>query len=585
VLQNSLGGNSFTTLLATIHPSASHYEECLSTLQFANRCRNVQNNPRINYVDAEDKDAKIKRLVDENQSIRSKLAMYATGASGAIPGVLGGAGGTGGSRGSRGGPLDASSVKRLLRQLGMRAEVDANGQLVVNGQVVSLEGSGGSEAESDFDEEKMGAASDSVGGRSLFSLSRQDLIKELKALRETSKEQKEKLSTQREHAAVARRDIAAMTKEVASLRTINKQQEFKVVEAFKSKDYEVANSEEVLRTHYEAQLSMLHRDQKLALGQTQKLAEDIPNGLRDYDGLVAKLKKKKQDVETPLRRMYEQELEAIQASHETNMHNIIEQYGHWIRTKDAQLADFVFKFNEYRAKKSRNLKACEEELCRLFKHGCKLEGIVDRAQAGGYPVCQLQGREGRPTTGAALQGATRPTTSGSSSSSSRSRGVSKERPQSAAHATKTHEAGASSSSSSSYGINDSYGRVVLPVGFRPESLRSLLDSHDPSFFPLARKIVKRYKLKSERDQAVLEQLDALERHEKECSSTNRQEAPPTSHALAAQVALEKAMRHSIAAFLRTTKHEAKANQRATLVSVFVFLPPPLLAPLVKTVTY
>jgi len=25
-------------------------EECLSSLQFANRCRNVQNQPRINYI-------------------------------------------------------------------------------------------------------------------------------------------------------------------------------------------------------------------------------------------------------------------------------------------------------------------------------------------------------------------------------------------------------------------------------------------------------------------------------------------------------------------------------------------------------
>ncbi len=37
VLQNSLGGNSFTSVIATIHPNSNYYEECLSTLQFANR--------------------------------------------------------------------------------------------------------------------------------------------------------------------------------------------------------------------------------------------------------------------------------------------------------------------------------------------------------------------------------------------------------------------------------------------------------------------------------------------------------------------------------------------------------------------
>ncbi len=37
VLQNSLGGNSYTSVIANIHPDVSYFEECLSTLQFANR--------------------------------------------------------------------------------------------------------------------------------------------------------------------------------------------------------------------------------------------------------------------------------------------------------------------------------------------------------------------------------------------------------------------------------------------------------------------------------------------------------------------------------------------------------------------
>ena len=37
VLQNSLGSNSYTCVVATIQPSAKYHEECLSTLQFANR--------------------------------------------------------------------------------------------------------------------------------------------------------------------------------------------------------------------------------------------------------------------------------------------------------------------------------------------------------------------------------------------------------------------------------------------------------------------------------------------------------------------------------------------------------------------
>lgn len=46
----SIGGNAYTAVVATIHPLMDYSEECLSSLQFANRCRSVQNQPRINYV-------------------------------------------------------------------------------------------------------------------------------------------------------------------------------------------------------------------------------------------------------------------------------------------------------------------------------------------------------------------------------------------------------------------------------------------------------------------------------------------------------------------------------------------------------
>lgn len=47
-------------------------EECLSTLQFANRCRSVHNNPRVNKVEpgAAADSKKLKKLQDEIQALR-----------------------------------------------------------------------------------------------------------------------------------------------------------------------------------------------------------------------------------------------------------------------------------------------------------------------------------------------------------------------------------------------------------------------------------------------------------------------------------------------------------------------------------
>lgn len=129
ILQNTLSGNSFTTLLATIHPSPAYFEECLSTLQFANRCRNVRNHPRVNYVgEGEDKDKKIKRLLDEISQLRLKLSLLEAR-----------------EREGGGAALSPTKFIAILQSLGLDANLTPDGQMVLDGKVISLEATGLSE--------------------------------------------------------------------------------------------------------------------------------------------------------------------------------------------------------------------------------------------------------------------------------------------------------------------------------------------------------------------------------------------------------------------------------------------------------
>ncbi|XP_061546838.1 LOW QUALITY PROTEIN: kinesin-like protein KIF16B [Phycodurus eques] len=48
LLKDSLGGNSKTTMIATISPANVNYVETLSTLRYANRARNIMNTPTVN---------------------------------------------------------------------------------------------------------------------------------------------------------------------------------------------------------------------------------------------------------------------------------------------------------------------------------------------------------------------------------------------------------------------------------------------------------------------------------------------------------------------------------------------------------
>ena len=47
-LQDSLGGNTKTVMIANIGPADYNYDETLSTLRYANRAKNIKNKPRIN---------------------------------------------------------------------------------------------------------------------------------------------------------------------------------------------------------------------------------------------------------------------------------------------------------------------------------------------------------------------------------------------------------------------------------------------------------------------------------------------------------------------------------------------------------
>jgi hypothetical protein len=127
LLQNSLGGNSYTSLLAAIHPCASYYDECLSTLQFANRCLNVRNNPRVNYVGdegIEDKDRKIRRLIEEINQLRVKLAQYER--SGEAGGLLTGI-------------ALAEKMVAVLQKIGISSSIGADGSLrTSDGKKISL---------------------------------------------------------------------------------------------------------------------------------------------------------------------------------------------------------------------------------------------------------------------------------------------------------------------------------------------------------------------------------------------------------------------------------------------------------------
>ncbi|TGJ85397.1 hypothetical protein E0Z10_g3346 [Xylaria hypoxylon] len=80
LLQDSLGGNAITYMIACVTPAEFHLSETLNTVQYAQRARAIQSKPRIQQVEDGDKQALIERLKVEVAFLREQIRSSERGA-------------------------------------------------------------------------------------------------------------------------------------------------------------------------------------------------------------------------------------------------------------------------------------------------------------------------------------------------------------------------------------------------------------------------------------------------------------------------------------------------------------------------
>lgn len=82
LLQDSLGGNTKTLMIAAVSPADYNYDETLSTLKYANRAKNIKNKPKINE---DPKDAMIREFKEEIERLKKLLMDHQMNGMGSFP--------------------------------------------------------------------------------------------------------------------------------------------------------------------------------------------------------------------------------------------------------------------------------------------------------------------------------------------------------------------------------------------------------------------------------------------------------------------------------------------------------------------
>lgn len=80
LLQDSLGGNAITYMIACVTQAEFHLSETLNTVQYAQRARAIQSKPRIQQIEEGDKQAIIERLKAEVAFLREQIRSAERGA-------------------------------------------------------------------------------------------------------------------------------------------------------------------------------------------------------------------------------------------------------------------------------------------------------------------------------------------------------------------------------------------------------------------------------------------------------------------------------------------------------------------------
>ncbi|XP_054536301.1 kinesin-like protein KIF17 isoform X7 [Pan troglodytes] len=115
LLQDSLGGNTKTLMVACLSPADNNYDETLSTLRYANRAKNIRNKPRINE---DPKDALLREYQEEIKKLKAILTQQMS--PGSLSALL-----------SRQVPPDPVQVEeKLLPQPVIQHDMEAEKQLI-----------------------------------------------------------------------------------------------------------------------------------------------------------------------------------------------------------------------------------------------------------------------------------------------------------------------------------------------------------------------------------------------------------------------------------------------------------------------
>uniref|UniRef100_A0A7S0ECQ6 Kinesin motor domain-containing protein n=1 Tax=Hanusia phi TaxID=3032 RepID=A0A7S0ECQ6_9CRYP len=362
LLQDSLGGNSFTTLIATIHPRAVDAEESLNTLQFANRCKNVVTQPHINYLDADPEgQAKIiEKLMREIAELKDEMAAQ-----------------------------KEHYEEKLQHKAGMMgSSIETAASEVEDGKHAGAEHDRGEGSRGTSRGSKRAPTTEKHKQAAAASDNYVSALAEAQAM---SKEMKEKFVRKNNEFRAAqessRKNEERLKREIEDYR----QKLFGLQEEMTAKVQNLEMQLESQQTKFEGEIEQLRENNSRLINDMDAALRSVPEKLkldseklRAMDATIMQASAKKDaELTEALRKAAENSEKMLGLQRE--------QYEYWLNKKNEDLKSFIAEFEEYKAERTAQVNTLESHALYLFDYCNALATVIANFEKGLYPVYEKSG--------------------------------------------------------------------------------------------------------------------------------------------------------------------------------------------------
>eukprot|EP00949_MAST-11_sp_MAST-11-sp1_P004004 g4004.t1 len=394
LLQNSLGGNSFTVLLATIHPMTTHYSECLSTLQFANRCRNVRNQPRVNYITEggmANQEKRLKRLMGEISQLKRSLSSIEL--------------------------RHQRQIATLMSELGIEGEVLPDGRFqTATGEVIGVTSTQAAAAVASQQGGGDGALGEAgglvstsgivgaggggfvagAGSRAALQLGKGAGARAAQMQRQLVSEQKEKERMQRRLEA-AKDEMQRLqedaTNEKNRLTQHVRRQHDQLAQLREEMEEYRSTAEEALakeRVTHDKNIADLMRNNNHIMKRTAKHVAQVPHSLRVRSAAIAQAREAEGRVREEMIKARDALVADMKRGQLLELENMKQQYEFLAKKKTEEQDKLVEDFNNYHKRKTLQLNEYKDELVLLYQHCCALSTMVEKMENNAYPIRSIR---------------------------------------------------------------------------------------------------------------------------------------------------------------------------------------------------